>query len=271
MAASFDLLSVPNLAVGHYAKKQLACRDRLIAWSHRQRFETALRLAKKIGGKKILDYGCGDGTLLALLESSDLAFEEAVGAELTNEMAVDCKQRLGTPRVDFCQIAELDTSRFRERYDVVFCLEVLEHVIELEPVLNVLYAVLAPGGTLVISVPVETGLPLVVKQSLRRVAGWRGIGDYKYNSRYTLSELCRSVFAFSDRQHINRPVYTSGTLQFHDHKGFNWRSLRGVLQQHLELEQTVTSPISTLPPSFASQAWFITKKKAMHQIELLRF
>lgn len=263
VAISLDLLSVHNLAEGHYAKKQLACKDRLIAWSHRRRFETALKIARKIAGKRILDYGCGDGTFLALLEASNLAFEEALGAELTSEMAVDCKRRVGTGRVNFCQIAELNQARFQERYDAAFCLEVLEHVTTLEPVLKALYAVLAPGGILVVSVPVETGLALVAKQSLRRVAGWRGIGDYKYNSRYTFSELCRSVFAFTDRQYVKRPVYTSGTLQFHDHKGFNWRSLRAVLQQQLELEQTITSPMSSLPPSLASQTWFILKKQAI--------
>ena len=35
---------------GHYATKQIFCRDRLIAWSHQRRFETGLRLALRFGG-----------------------------------------------------------------------------------------------------------------------------------------------------------------------------------------------------------------------------
>lgn len=33
---------------GHYERKQLLSKDRLIAWSHRRRFETGLRLARPI-------------------------------------------------------------------------------------------------------------------------------------------------------------------------------------------------------------------------------
>ena len=262
MATSVDPLSLPALAEGYYAKKQLACKDRLIAWSHKRRFETALRLAEKIGGERILDYGCGDGTLLGLLEASNLSFKEALGAELTEQMATACRQRLETARVTFCPISELNKESFQERYDTVFCLEVLEHVVELEQVLSTLYTVLAPGATLVVSVPVETGLSLVAKQTVRKLAGWRGIGDYRFNSRYSLRELCKSVFAFSKRQHIKRPVYTSGTLQFHDHKGFNWRALRSALRKRFDLKQTIVSPISWLPPSLSSQTWFVLRKKS---------
>ena len=38
----------------------------LVAWSHARRFETALALARAFRGKRILDYGSGDGTFLAL-------------------------------------------------------------------------------------------------------------------------------------------------------------------------------------------------------------
>ncbi len=54
---------------GHYAKKQLLCKDWLIAWSHRSRFQMGLGLAREFSGKRVLDYGCGDGTFLAMLMS----------------------------------------------------------------------------------------------------------------------------------------------------------------------------------------------------------
>ena len=62
-----------RLREGHYAAKQIFCRDSLIAWSHRRRFEVGLRLARRFSGKRILDYGCGDGTFLALLHAAPLA------------------------------------------------------------------------------------------------------------------------------------------------------------------------------------------------------
>ena len=60
----------------------------------------------------------------------------------------------------------------------VFCMEVLEHVVDGSPVLSGWRRLLAPGGALIISVPVETGVPIMVKQIVRRLAGWRKIGHY---------------------------------------------------------------------------------------------
>ncbi len=39
-----------ELGKGHYAAKQIFCKDPLIAWSHRRRFEVGLRLARASQG-----------------------------------------------------------------------------------------------------------------------------------------------------------------------------------------------------------------------------
>jgi len=167
------------LREGHYAAKQIFCKDRVIAWSHRRRFATGLDLAKPFRGRRLLDYGCGDGTFLALLASSAARPAETVGAELDEYWVNDCRTRLGDGRgLSFVSIDSLDAPLHRGRYDAVVCMEVLEHVINLDPVIDRLWRLLAPGGTLLVSVPVETGLPLLVKQAVRRAAGWRGIGGY---------------------------------------------------------------------------------------------
>ena len=143
-------------------------------------------------------------------------------------------------------------------------MEVLEHVVELQTVLERLHRVLKPGGTLIVSVPVEIGLPLLVKQTARRIAGWRKLGDYSYNARYTLRELAASVFAGSD-QHMARPV--SGLeraipFPFHSHKGFNWKALLRTLRERFEVEQVSFSPLNWGGPQLASQAWFKAHKRA---------
>src|SRR5689334_11293876 len=91
------------LAGGAYARKQLYCKDRIVAWSHGSRFHTGRRLAEAFagapppspspaagggegGGARLLDYGCGDGTFLALVH--DL-FPEAVGADLDPKQTAD--------------------------------------------------------------------------------------------------------------------------------------------------------------------------------------
>ena len=70
---------------GHYARKQILSRDRLVAWSHRRRFDTAVSLAAAFRGKRVLDYGCGDGTFLALTMMTPDAPAVGMGAELSLE------------------------------------------------------------------------------------------------------------------------------------------------------------------------------------------
>ena len=181
-----------EIANGHYAKKQILSKDRVIAWSHRRRFETGLRLARDCGARdgRVLDYGCGDGSFLSMLSDGDVRPRHCVGAELHASLVDDCRRRLGArENLDFVLVGELDADAHRGAFDLVVCMEVLEHVIDPAAVVERLARLLAPGGRLLVSVPVETGLPLLFKQAARRVAGWRGIGDYPGVTPYTAGEL----------------------------------------------------------------------------------
>src|SRR5437667_453676 len=59
-----------DIAEGHYARKQLRCKSRIIAWSHEARFRMAVSLAVSHARGKLLDYGCGDGTFLTMGEET---------------------------------------------------------------------------------------------------------------------------------------------------------------------------------------------------------
>ena len=252
------------LRQGHYAAKQIFCKDRMVAWSHRRRFETGLRLARMFRGRRLLDYGCGDGTFLALLDAGDAAPAEAVGVELDDVQVDDCRARFGNrPRLSFALIPQLDQERHRGHYDGVVCMEVLEHVVALDTIIERLWRVLADDGRLLVSVPVETGVPLLLKQAVRRVAGWRGIGDYPGTSPYTPREYLASVFA-GERPHLARPIYgADGPTPFHDHKGFNWMALRERLRERFVLERTCASPVAWVGPHLGTQVWFVMRKKTV--------
>lgn len=247
------------LREGHYAARQIFCKDRMIAWSHRRRFAAGLALARPFRGRRLLDYGCGDGTFLAMLSATSDRPGEGVGAELDESEVTDCRTRLGDRAgLSFVSIDSLDSPVHRGRYNAVVCMEVLEHVINLDPVIDRLWRLLAPDGTLLVSVPVETGLPLLVKQAARRVAGWRGIGGYAGTRRYTWREYCVSVFAGS-QPHLARPI-CGGNRPRHDHKGFNWMALRDRLARRFVIDRVVASPSSWLGPHFATQVWFVARK-----------
>ena len=247
---------------GHYARKQIFSRDKLVAFSHGRRFSTAVSLARDFKGKRVLDYGCGDGTFLAMAMLRDAAPALAVGAELSVDMVTECRERYREePRMQFVLVNELSTPDHLGRYDAVFCMEVFEHVVDWEPELARLEKLLAPGGTLIISVPVETGLPLIVKQTVRRIAGWRGIGHYPGTTPYSLAEMAASVFAGS-RQHLKRPIFDNTSGPSHDHKGFNWMVLKERLSRQFVVERVLASPFAWLGPHLATQAWFICRKLA---------
>jgi len=247
---------------GHYAQKQIYSRARLIAWSHQQRLATALALARSFAGKRVLDYGCGDGTFLGLLMGDAAAPASAVGAETHQPAIEDCQLRFAEQQgLRFVQIDELRHADSARTFDAIFCMEVLEHVVEHTPLLDDFERLLAPAGLLIVSVPIETGFPLIVKQVVRRVAGWRGIGHYPGTTGYTGRELATSVLAGS-RQHITRPVFVrEDGMRFHDHKGFNWKVLRSTLGTRFDLVRTLTSPVSWLGPQLSTQMWFVARRK----------
>lgn len=255
------MISLPDaIRSGFYARNQLQSRSWLISWSHQGRFRTGLRLAREIGGDRLLDYGCGDGTFLGLLATGGPAPRMAVGAELYPSVVEDCRARFdGCKNLHFELISDLE--RQAGGYDAIYCMEVFEHVTDPVSLLEEFDRLLAPGGCLVISVPIETGLPVVVKQIVRRVAGWRGIGHYPGTTAYTPGELVTSVRAGS-AQHIHRPTFTrpDGTT-FHDHKGFNWRALRELVRARFDLVREETSPVSWFGPQLGTQRWFVARKR----------
>ena len=262
-----DTLSDARLREGHYAAKQIFCRDGLIAWSHRRRFEVGLELAQRFAGRRILDYGCGDGTFIALLQGRPTPPLAAVGAELDDAQVGDLRRRFaGRPGLGFLRIDDLDDRQHAAAYQGVVCMEVLEHVVALDVVIERLWRLLAAEGTILISVPVETGLPLIVKQAVRRIAGWRGIGDYPGTSPYTFSELWSSVTAGST-PHLTRPVYgKDDAMPFHDHKGFNWMVVRRKLTAYFTLEKTIAAPLPRLGPHLATQVWFAGRKRSIPEV-----
>ena len=253
----------PEVARGHFARKQLLSKAWLISWSHRSRFDVGLRLARRFAGRRVLDYGCGDGTLLALLMADPARPARAVGCEIHASTVQECRSRLGSlDGLSFSLVEELDVAEHAEAYDAIFCMEVLEHVVDRGPLMARFDRLLAPGGALVVSVPVETGPALAVKQVARRLAGWRGIGDYPGQNPYTHRDFWASVFA-GRRPHMVRPIHgVSEGTPYHCHKGFNWMVLREELKRRFVLEECFGSPVRWLPVSLSSQAWFVLRRRS---------
>jgi 2-polyprenyl-3-methyl-5-hydroxy-6-metoxy-1,4-benzoquinol methylase len=245
---------------GHYARKQIYCPSRVVAWSHGRRFRLAARLAGEGGGGRLLDYGCGDGTFVALVHDR---FAAAVGADVDAGQIVDCRRRLADlPNARFLVASMLDGAEHAAAYDVVTCMEVLEHTTDDERrrVLGALGRFVRPGGRIVISVPIEIGPALAAKQFFRALAAWRGHGDYRHRETYTPRELAAAVLG---RTGLARAVYTvegaGGRSTWCGHKGFDWRVLARELRERFVVERRLFSPMPLAGPLLNSQAWFVCR------------
>ena len=240
---------------GHYAQKQLGSRSRLIAWSHRRRLATARCLVTPHAGKRLLDYGCGDGTFLAQVSSM---FPDAVGADVDEQQIEDCRQRLAQlHEIQFVTVNQLREASYAGSFDLICCMEVLEHCLDAEAdnLLIDLDRLLAPQGSIIISVPIEIGPALFAKELFRALAGWRKLGDYQYRDSYRLSEMLRMIGAGSATA-ISRPVYPFGAGSAHSHKGFNWRSFHHRISRVFAVREVRFSPFSGFAGWFSSQVWF---------------
>jgi SAM-dependent methyltransferase len=246
---------------GHYARKQLRCPSRVVSWSHGSRFDLAVQLAGADPGGRLLDYGCGDGTFVAMVHER---FAETRGADAEAGQIEDCRQRLGRlPGLSFSLTDDLG-SEHTGRWNVVTCMEVLEHCLEDERrrVISELARLCAPRGTVIISVPIEIGPSLLGKQFVRAVAGLRGLGDYAHRERYSPFEMLRSVAGLPIHRDVHTDVKPEGSFSFHGHKGFDWRVVEREAGERLAIERRVFSPLRWTGPIINSQAWLICRPRA---------
>jgi SAM-dependent methyltransferase len=238
--------------IGTYEAKQLLSSSRIVRWSHGRRFELARGMVRSLGGRSLLDYGCGDGTFLKKVR--DLV-DRCVACDV---VPCDLSHLDG---VTFVAIRDLDETH-TGRYDLVFCMEVLEHCVaaDVEKALDDLQRLVAPDGTIVISVPIEIGPTLLGKQTVRRILGARKLGDYEWTERYSLQAMIQMLFA-DERTAIDRPTYGEGQRTWHSHFGFNWRALKSKVESRFVLMEERFSPLAWTRGFASSQVWFICRPK----------
>ena len=243
---------------GDYARKQIYCPSRVVAWSHGSRFALARALTAPHAGGRLLDYGCGDGTFIAMVHAD---FREAAGADVDAGQVAECSRRLGQlPGARFALTRDIERGQ-SHAWDVVTCMEVLEHCLEDERrrVIDALARLLAPDGVAIVSVPIEVGPSLAGKQFFRALAGLRRLGDYEHRERYSPGEMVRGVFG---RTVARVPVVRhgpEGPYRYYGHKGFDYRDVERELRARFTLAATRFTPLPLIGPLLNSQAWFVCR------------
>jgi 2-polyprenyl-6-hydroxyphenyl methylase / 3-demethylubiquinone-9 3-methyltransferase len=133
-------------------------------------------LRQPLDGKTALDVGCGAGLLaepLARLGAN------VTGIDATPEVIAVAREHAAAMGLEIDYRAG-DVQGLQGQFDLVTCLEVIEHVADPATFLKALAARLAPGGLLILSTPNATGwsklLMITLAEGLGRIP--RGTHDY---------------------------------------------------------------------------------------------
>lgn len=138
----------PDMRPSHYQTMFHVERDH---WWYRVRREIVLDVFHALrvdlpAMPKILDVGCGAGGLMKALEP----FGEVHGIDISSDVVEFCRAR-GSDRV---MVGSMSNIPYPDHaFDVVFALDVLEHINDDRAGLREIHRVLRPGGFLVLTVP----------------------------------------------------------------------------------------------------------------------
>lgn len=164
--------------------------------------------AVQLSGKKVLDLGCGGGILAESLAGKGAS---VTGLDPSNELIAIAREhglRTGV-RVEYVIGTAAEHARTNPAaYDVIACMELLEHVPDVSALLAACAELLRPGGHLVFS-------------TLNRT--WKSFAAAIVGGEYVLRLLPRGTHAYDK---FIRPAELSAQLR---NLGFVVRDISGVL------------------------------------------
>ena len=222
-------------------------------WLQRQRLVSAMNLysSTRITPKAICDFGAGNGELCKML-AARYPRAKLVCYEPTPYLLSEARQNLAAfSEVEFCQNIQNVKA---ETFDVVFCLEVFEHLpsAETDDALKSIFSVLKDNGMIVIGVPVEVGVPALYKGIFRM---FRRYGAFDANIKNV-------VLSFLWHPPKDRPVSEIAPgFRFHyEHTGFDFRGLKNILTRYFELRTVAASPFSAFGSLLMPEVYFVAEK-----------
>ena len=147
-----------------------------------------------LAGSQVLDIGCGAGLLT---ESLARAGANATGADLSDTALAQAREHARSQALDIeylKQDANALAGQRAEAFDVVTCMELLEHVPDFPALLADCEGLLCPGGSLFVSTLNRTvsafALAIVGAEHL---AGLLPVGTHRYDRFIRPSELAQAA------------------------------------------------------------------------------
>jgi SAM-dependent methyltransferase len=159
---------------------------------HFIRYKNIADFVNAMDGKRLLDVGCGIGLLDLLITNKDI-----VGIDVDRESIIEAKRIRKTMKLNNNRIhmlaADLHFLPFREKFDVILCSEVLEHLTYDKTALEALLPVLDENGLLLITLPNALRLEFsqLFKLALRPKHMYPG-----HVQEYKVTDVCALVKGF---------------------------------------------------------------------------
>jgi SAM-dependent methyltransferase len=161
------------------------------------------------------DYGCSNGFITSKI-AGKLKVRVAEGFDYTDNVLVGAQLH---PEIRFARF-NLNVVNDVKRYDLVTCFETIEHVGNMEIAIQNVCRSRAPGGLLLVTVPIEIGwigfLKYVIKRLLFRYDLPLACSDWQYTVALLKGDRIK---------HFRHPAEGYGT-----HFGFDYRDVDDLLR-----------------------------------------
>lgn len=181
---------------------------------------------------RILDIGCSDGPFLPTLNyyaksiiANDILQNRVREAKNLIDFNLNKSKKINLMCSDGHYLP------FKEKnFDIIFCLEVLEHIARPDQFLRELLRVLKKNGTLICTLPIETGLSLLVRNFIGKIAHFP-------RPKYKLKQYFQRILLKEGGRGYKGEV---------GHKNFDWREIKNNLKLHFKILKMKYIPINFL-------------------------
>jgi SAM-dependent methyltransferase len=219
--------------------------------AHRRRLSTLFGLLNDRRYDRALDLGCADGWLLDQLARAGCV-RGGIGVDAdTNSLEVARQRFEGRSGFEFVTPDQVDHIAEADA-DLLICTETLEHVDDAPGEIAKLARWGRPNARLLISVPIEVGPSLLVKQAGRFLANLTG--SYGYET-YKWSELLSASILWNPGAFESS--HSHPTTNGKGHKGFDFRQVKAELERHCRIDRALFTPFPPFGTVFNSTAFYV--------------
>ena len=221
--------------------------SRFVRWYFWKRLEVALNMCNIDRDDIVLDVGCWMGYFLpSLSQYSDNVigldiWEEICGAGAWDERVVGWSTmeiakelidtELGPHNITLIKADGCVSSLKNSSIDVLFCLDSMEHIPDIDKLLSESERVLKDDGVFIASLPNEQGGALVLRQVFSKLVG-------VMREKYSIRELIGTVFTGKVPEEMEKG-------EGH-HRGYDYRKDIKIIEKYFRIQKVSYVPIGLL-------------------------